>query len=203
MLSSQVEAGTAKDMTRLEGVEVGEMDDLEAEELFYRYSRLERNDKGIEVEIKGIVRELGLLALAISLAATYVWRTPRLQSNIKGYLPDYRRRRNELLSRKPESLIYQYSESVLATWETSYHAIDDQCREAAALMTILPFLSFDDIFLELLGVNIQPESSGSTDDVISTTWRSIISLKKTLNLSKVEECFEVLQRYSMVQWKKD
>jgi tetratricopeptide (TPR) repeat protein len=196
-------SSTAKDMTRLEGVQVGEMKEAQAAELFYRSSRLQRDDQGVKDEIKAIVKELGYLALAVTLAATYVGRTPRLQSNIKAYLPEYRRRRHELLSRKPESLIHQYSESVLTTWETSYHAIDDQCPEASGLMTILSFLSFDDVFPQLFRVDSLTERSGSLDDVASGTWRSIISPRQTVDIYKIEECFEVLQRYSFVQWKKD
>ena len=107
-------SSTAKDMTRLEGVRVGDMKEAQAAELFYRYSRLGRDDYGIEHEVKAIVKELGHLALAVTLASTYIERTPMLQSDITVYLPEYRRRRRELLKRKPESLIYQYSESVLA-----------------------------------------------------------------------------------------
>jgi hypothetical protein len=35
---------TAKDMTRLDGVHMGEMEEVEATELFYRYSRLQQDD---------------------------------------------------------------------------------------------------------------------------------------------------------------
>ncbi|KAH0562801.1 hypothetical protein GP486_002573 [Trichoglossum hirsutum] len=196
-------SSTAKDMTRLDGVHVGEMEEAQAAELFYRYSRLQRDDRGVEDEIRAIVKELGHLALAVTLAATYVGRTPRLQSNIKAYLPEYRRRRHELLSRRSESLIHQYSESVLTTWETSYHAINDQCPEASILMTMLSFLSFDDVFPRLFSVDRQTESTGSTDNVAGITWRSIISPRQTVNIHKIEECFEMLQRYSFVQWKKD
>jgi hypothetical protein len=101
-------------MTRLEGVHVGE---AQAMELFYSYSKLRRDTSEVEQKIGVIVDELGNLALAITLASTYVWRTPRLQANIKSYLPEYRRRRQELLQRKPERLIHQYGESVLTTWK--------------------------------------------------------------------------------------
>jgi hypothetical protein len=111
-------SSTAKDMTRLEGVQVGDMEEAQAAELFYRYSRLRRDNHDVEYAVKAIVKELGYLALAVTLSSTYVGRTPRLQSDITAYLPEYRRRRRELLKRKPESLIHQYSESVLTTWET-------------------------------------------------------------------------------------
>ena len=115
---------TARDMTRLGGVHVKEMmEEAQATELFYRYSQLQRHSQSVGDEIRTIVKELEYLALAVTLAATYVGRTPRLQSDIAAYLPDYRRRRRELLNRKPESLVHQYSESVLTTRETSYQTI--------------------------------------------------------------------------------
>jgi hypothetical protein len=102
-------------MTPLKGVQVGEMEEAQAAELFYWYSQLQWDSQGLEDEIRAIVKELGYLALAVTLAATYVGRTPLLQSDIKAYLPEYRQRRHELLKRKPEILIHQYSKSVLTT----------------------------------------------------------------------------------------
>ena len=190
-------SSTAKDMTRLEGVQVGDMEEAQAAELFYRYSQLRCDDHGIEHEVKAIVKELGHLALAVTLASTYVGRTPRLQSDITVYLPEYRRRRRELLKRKPESLIHRYNESVLTTWETSYDAVHEQSPEASTLMSMLSFLSFDDIFLELFGINRQVESTGSTYNTAETVSTPF------MNTYKLEECFEMLQRYSFVQWKED
>ena len=57
-------------------------------------------------EVKAIAKELGYLALAVTFVSTYVGTTPRLRSDIKAYLPEYKRRRRELLKRKPESFIY-------------------------------------------------------------------------------------------------
>jgi tetratricopeptide (TPR) repeat protein len=190
-------SSTAKDMTQLEGVLVGEMEEAQAAELFYRYSRVRRDDEGVKHEVKAIAKELGYLALAVTLAATYVGRTPRLRSDIKAYLPEYKLRRRELLKRKPESLIHQYSESVLTTWETSYRAIHEQDPMASTLMTMLSFFSFDDIFPQLFEVGRQPERWGSTDDAARNSY--IL----TGNIYKLEECFEMLRRYSFVQWKED
>lgn len=157
-------SSTAKDMTRLEGVQVGEMEAGQAAELFQKYARIYHNGVSTKDKVLCIVKELGCLALAVTLAATYVGRTPRLQSNIKAYLPEYRERRRELLQRKPESLVHQYSESVLTTWETSYAAIAGQCVEASVLMTILSFLSFDDIYLGLFCTNKEVSSVGRIAD---------------------------------------
>ncbi|PVH90208.1 hypothetical protein DM02DRAFT_636994, partial [Periconia macrospinosa] len=193
-------SSAAADMTRLEGVQVGEMEGAQAVELFYRYTRLPRDDVEIHDEVKKIVKELGCLALAVTLAGAYVGTTPRLRSNIKAYLPEYRQRRRELLQRKPESLVHQYSESVLTTWETSHRAVAEQCPEASVLMTMLSFLSFDDIFPGLFIVNEQMEMVNEEEDA---NWRSLISPGQPLDTYKIEECFRVLQKYSLVQWKAD
>jgi tetratricopeptide (TPR) repeat protein len=188
-------SNTAKDMTRLEGVQVGDMEEAEAVQLFCGYSRLRQNDQ--ITEVKAIVKELGYLALAVTLASTYVGRTPRLQSDIKAYLPEYRQRRRQLLERKPERLIHQYSESVLTTWETSYQAIHEQSPDASTLMTMLSFFGFDDIFLQLFGTSRRLKNIVSNDSGVE------VSSTVTEDTYKLEKCFETLQRYSLVQWKED
>ena len=193
-------SSTAKDMTRLEGVQVREMEEAQAVELFYRYSQLNRNHQEIEnEEVKAIVKEFGYLALAVTLAGTYVGQTPRLQSDIKAYLPEYQLRRRELLSQTLERLIHQYSESVLTTWETSYQAIIDHYPEASTLMTMLSFLSFDDIFLQLFSTG----STDSIDDAATANWISILFPGQVVDIHKMEDCFKILRKYSFVQWKAD
>jgi tetratricopeptide (TPR) repeat protein len=192
---------TAKDMTRLDGVHVGEMEEAEATELFYQYAQLRRNNQEAEhKEVKAIIKELGYLALAVTLAGTYVGQSPRLQSDIKAYLPEYRSRRRELLKRNPEQLIHQYSESVLTTWETSYQAIVDHYPEASTLMTMLSFLSFDDIFLPLFGIR-SIVTTTLADDAATVSWRSILFPSRVVDIYLMEQCFQVLQKYSFVQWK--
>ena len=56
--------------------------------------------------------------------------------------------------------IYQYSESVLTTWETTYDAVHKQSPEASTLMSMLSILSFDEIFLELSGIDRQTGKHG-------------------------------------------
>lgn len=209
-------SSTAADMTEVKGVQVGEMEEAQAAELFHQYSELPREVVEIADEVRAITKELGHLALAVTLAATYVGSTPRLQSDIKAYLPEYRRRRRELLRRKPESLVHQYNESVLTTWETSYQAVVDRCPEAAVLMTILSFLNFDDIFLAFFNTDDQSRDSRdrveadvestenyTAEDEAGTSWRHIVSPERILDVYKIEECFAVLQRYSFVRWKAD
>jgi tetratricopeptide (TPR) repeat protein len=190
-------SATAKDMTALDGVEVGEMEEEQAVDLFYALSTLKDRGQPTNDEITLIVEELGLFALAVTLAGTYVAQTPRLLDDIKQYLPEYRERRRKLLSQKPKRLVHQYGESVLTTWEASFKAVQRQCAEACRLLTLLAFLGFDDIFLELFDPKTlnQDSSSGS--------WKPLISSDVSLDKYKIEECFRVLQTYSLVQRKEN
>ena len=77
-----------------------------------------------EGKVECIVRELGCLVLAVNIVGTYVSRTPRLLSDVRGYLPEYGQCRQELLSRKPEKPVYQYGQSVLMIWEMSFRAVN-------------------------------------------------------------------------------
>src|ERR1700743_1506152 len=142
-------------------------------------------------EIKRIADELGCLALAINLAGTYVRETPRLQSNVSRYLPEYRQRRKELLQRKPIQQVHQYNESVLTTWETSRCAVQDQYPAAANLLTILAFLSYDDIYLDLFGVEdaaIQKKHEEDTGQH-AAAWKTQLFPQEQLSLYMIEECF--------------
>ena len=146
-------SGTAKEMTRLKAVEVGEMEPSEATELFQRMAKMrEIGSEAIE-EIVRIVKELGCLALAITLAGSYVSVTPRLSSDIRRYLPEYRQRRKELLQRRPKQHVHRYGASVLSTWESSFEAIAMQNPAAARLLCLLAFMNFEDIFVDLFGAD--------------------------------------------------
>lgn len=90
-------SSTAKEMITLDAVEVAEMEPSEARELFQRYAKLTEEGPDIRKEVDGVVRELGYLALAITLAGSSVLVTVRLSSDIRRYLPKYRKRRKELL----------------------------------------------------------------------------------------------------------
>ena len=81
-------SSTAKDITTLDAVEVAEMEPPEARELFQRYVKLTEEELDVIREVDEIVRELGYLALAITLAGSYVSVTARLSSDIGRYLPE-------------------------------------------------------------------------------------------------------------------
>jgi hypothetical protein len=195
---------TVKDMTLLDGVEVGEMEEGQALDLFYALSKLKDRSQDTEDEIKRVVKELGCFALAVTLAGTYVLQTPRLLRDIKQYLPEYRDRRRKLLSQKPKELINQYSESILTTWETSFQAVGRQCVGACRLLTLLAFLDFNDIFLGLFVPDVEPgEEEWPGQFRAGGSWRLAVAPSDVLDMYWIEECFRVLQTYSLVQWKED
>jgi tetratricopeptide (TPR) repeat protein len=193
----------ARDMTHLEAVEVGEMTPVEAAELFKKSAKLNHIDQDIEKEVALIIEELGCLALAITLAGSYVAATPRLCYDIRQYLDEYRTQRKRLLSHKPTRYTHQYGESVLSTWETSFHAITAHSLVASRLLSLLAFLNSNDIWLGLFnrscigsGVSLQAKTSRQT-------WQSLVSPETPLDLYALESAFTVLQTYSLVQWKLD
>ena len=140
----------AQMITSLEAVEVGGLTEAEACTLFRNYAKTLARDTQVEKEIVKIVTELGLLALAITLAGSHVAVTPRLKSNIALYLPEYNKNRKLLLSRKAVPNIHSYSHSVLSTWETSFNAMRQHDEFAARVLCQLAFLNFDEIFTELI-----------------------------------------------------
>ena len=205
-------SSTAKEITTLDAVEVAEMESLEARELFRRYAKLTEEGLDITREVDEIVRELGYLALAITLAGSYVSVTPRLSSDIGRYLPEYRQRRKELLQRRAQRHIHQYGESVLSTWEASFQAIENHNPCAARLLSLLAFVNFEDIFLGLFdgdGADVLAsaprrvtESSNAT--ILSNeTWQSFLFSEQQWTVNELESAFETLQSYSLIQWKSD
>ena len=205
-------SSTAKEMTTLDAVEVAEMEPSEARELFRRYAKLTEEGLDMTREVDKIVRELGYLALAITLAGSYVSVTPRLSSDIGRYLPEYRQRRKELLQRRATRHIHQYGESVLSTWEASFEAIENHNPCAARLLSLLAFVNFEDIFLGLFdgdGVDVLAsalsritESSNATT-LSNKTWQSFLFSEQQWTINELESAFEALQSYSLIQWKSD
>ena len=205
-------SATAKEITQLEAVEVAEMEPMEATELFQRSARIAEVGPDVTREINAIVNELGHLALAITLAGSYVSVTPRLSSDIQRYLPEYRQRRKELLRRRPKQHVHQYGESVLSTWEASFEAIENHNSAAARLLGLLAFVSFEDISMSLFDMD-------GADALVSTSthagegpgaevssgqrWRSFLSGGQGWSVYDLESAFETLQNYSLVQWRAD
>jgi hypothetical protein len=88
------------------------MEATEAAELFQKCAKLKSPGPDVNTEMLRIVVKVGKLALAITPAGPYITATPRLRSDIRLYLPEYRERRKQLLSMKAKKLIHRYGESV-------------------------------------------------------------------------------------------
>jgi GTPase SAR1 family protein len=99
-------SSSAKEMTTLDTVEVADMEPPEALELFARCAKMKEKSQDIIAEVARIVKEVGYLALAITLSGSYVSVTPRLSSDIRKYLPEYRQRRKELLRQRAKQHIH-------------------------------------------------------------------------------------------------
>ena len=164
----------AVDMTTLEAVHVANMDLWEAAELFRRCAKLNHTTVEVENEICLIVEKLGFFPLAIALAGSYVSMAPHLSNDVTKYLPEYRKRRRQLLNLKPSKLVHRYGASVLSTWETSFAVIAHQSPVASKLLSLLGFLNSEDIFFDLFNatetfvVDLAPGMKPSPSDPLST-----------------------------------
>ena len=190
----------AQEMTALEALEAADMEPAEAVELFRSSAKLGQTGSEVEEEILLIVKELGYLALAVTLASSYVAATPRLSSDLGQYLPEYRDRRKQLLNRKPQKYIHRYGESVLSTWEASFSAIARHSPMAARMLSLLAFLNFDDIFLDLFRPDLS--STARLEDGVPCSgrgWWSFVAGGDIVDRYSVESAFDVLCTYSLVQ----
>jgi tetratricopeptide (TPR) repeat protein len=84
-------SSTARNMTRLDGVQVGEMEEAEAAELFFQTCHgLPRDNPAAKDDVLFIVKKVGYQARAVMIAAVYVGSIPGLQSDIEAW-PEARR----------------------------------------------------------------------------------------------------------------
>jgi tetratricopeptide (TPR) repeat protein len=128
-------------------VAVAEMSEDEAIQVFRQCARLEQRSEQGRRDILAIVQELGCLALAVTLAGSYVHETPGMSSDLGLYLTEFKVHREQLLGQRAHRVVHQYGESVLSTWEISFEAVQQQAPVAAQLLSLLAFLNFDDVFL--------------------------------------------------------
>lgn len=184
-----------------EAVGVAEMSVEEAAQLFRKCARLQQISDEDESQIELIVAELGCLALAVTMAGSYVSETPRIRSNLSLYLPEYRSNRRRLLNRKARHNIYPYQDSLLGTWEMSFSAVERQDPVAARLLTLLSVPNFDDIFLDLFSLpKLSQVSQGSNSHAVrKMQWRRLLGSDRTqIDEYTIEASFMVLQAYSLL-----
>lgn len=139
----------AQYMNSQTSVKVAEMSEDQAVSLFRKCSKLHDASEETGQQILIIVQELGCLALAVTLAGSYISETPWLSCDLRQYLHEYRTQRKQALSQKARPYKHRYSDSVLSAWEISFNAVERRSPIAARLLNLMAFLNHDDIFLGL------------------------------------------------------
>ncbi|KXJ85088.1 P-loop containing nucleoside triphosphate hydrolase protein, partial [Microdochium bolleyi] len=184
-------------LSTFEGLQVRELEGPQAASLFRRCAEIQRADEKTNQEVKEIVRELGYLALAISIAGEYVSQSPTRQADLSKYLVEYRRRRYELLAELPDDVVDKYEYSVMTVWETSYVAVKEQQPQACQLLTLLSYMDYQDIFLELFGLDSDLAAIQG-----GKPWAAIFD-DHPVNNRSLEKWFALLERYTLVQRQTD
>lgn len=119
------QAGT---LSSKEAITVAELSKVEAAELLTKCAKLKTTGEEVEMEVIPIVQELGCLALAVSLAGSYIGKTPRLSSNLMLYLPEYKAHRQRLWRAEQEAyamhkLVHAWSHDRLETAERQAYSL--------------------------------------------------------------------------------
>lgn len=180
------------EMSELPAIEVDEMRPEQAIALFQRQAKISTTTPRQEEEIGCIVRILGHLALAITLAASYVALTPRLRGNLACFLPEYQQRRKQILSQRPTWLVHQYGHSVLTTWETTFAAMEGQDPGACELLQLLSFFNHDDIPSTFPTSIVQEEVP---------TWKSVLFPSKQIDEYDIEGYLRTLASFSFIKYR--
>ena len=163
----------------LEAIEVADTELSEAVELFQRCAKNKEKGQDVEVEVGQMVKELGFLALAVTLAGSNVSMTPRLSSNIRRYLPGYSQLRKELLCRRPKQRIHQYGESVLSTREACFGANGNQSPVVVQTLCLLASINFNDIFLLLFDSSASSASQQSRHRILICSDSAVVHLSRS------------------------
>lgn len=164
-------------------------------------------------ETEEIIEKLGSPALAIVQAGWLLSSlTPRLSSEMKRYLPEYRQQRQGLHQRRLQQQIQLYEETSVSTLDASFTAIENDNPAAARLLSLLAFTNHEDIFIGLfyrdavdmvMGTSIQRVNKSKATVLPDRAWRSFLSSGQTWTLHDLEEAFETLRSFIVVQWRSD
>jgi tetratricopeptide (TPR) repeat protein len=170
-----------------EGLEIGVLSLKDAVDLLSLRSKignLSDSPKQIS-EAQRIVRELGLLPLAIEQAAAYI---REVSKDIFKFLPRYRKDRQKYHQRVPRGN-WKYQKSVTTTWRLSFEQVEQTNVTAAKLLRLLSFLNPDGILTDFL----EAGSEGLTADL-----QSIIADSDTF-----DEALSDLERWSIIRRQQD
>jgi hypothetical protein len=144
-----------KDFTSDAVFVVAEMDDEAAVRLLLDAARLMPASDEVTMLAKGIVTKLGILALAIDQAGAYIARG---ECCVYDFLDTFELHRTSLLSIDAYNRAWPSKQSVYATWELSYSAIERKAagerqqnssvtvaRNAIQLLNMLAYFHFEDV----------------------------------------------------------
>ncbi|KAM0429256.1 hypothetical protein ACHAPT_006470 [Fusarium lateritium] len=184
-------SSTARDFSTYDGVEIRTLEPTEAVNLFLACAKIEGATQDASEQAEFIADELDYLPLALTIAGSYVSRTPRLAADLSQYLKEHQERR-ELLRQEPQQLIDMYGRSLMSTWEASYTAVHNQLPDACCIFTLLGFFGKDDIHIDLFPW-VSPQEEEGHD-----SWRFNLDLKVN-GVSDLEKCFSILEQYCMIQ----
>lgn len=182
---------TARNLSTFEGVDVRELNPNEAVNVFLNCSKITTGGFNT-TDVDALVKELGYLPLAITLAGIYISQTPRLASNLSQFLQEFNEQRDRLLTRKPNKSLHGYSLNMMTTWEMSLAAASSEEPEVRRLLDLLSFLYYDDICIQLLLPNY-PQSS-----TFSASWSSVFQISH-IDIHTLDGCFSALEKYSLIQ----
>ncbi|CCA75073.1 related to tetratricopeptide repeat domain protein-Neosartorya fischeri [Serendipita indica DSM 11827] len=110
-------------------IPVGNLEESEAVELLHVIANVTPPSNVRSLEI---VRELGMLALAITQAGTYIRKTRRLDT----YLDTFRKHHNRLLRKKPD-IGSEYTSSTYAAFDLSFEYLPPKAQELLKLCAFL------------------------------------------------------------------
>ncbi|CCA76280.1 related to kinesin light chain [Serendipita indica DSM 11827] len=129
-------------------VHVGDLEDNEAVNLLHTIANVA---PASDVESLKIVRELGMLALAITQAGAYIGNTRRLDT----YLDTFHEHRDQLLRSKPE-IDAEYAFSTYAAFDLFFKNLPENTQE---LLKLCASLHYSLIPIDLFRRSIQSEFS--------------------------------------------
>ena len=152
-----------------------------------------------EEEMRKIISELGSFALAIQLTGSYISQTPRIQTDLSRYLPEYRKRRKQLLDNTP-SLADQYTMSVISSWEVLFESLSRVSIIAANLLSFLSFIDSTDIsesWFENFWEFMQTNGNDIVEEVRHC--QSVISPEGPFTYYDLEQGFKILRAFSFIR----
>ncbi|CAH0004296.1 unnamed protein product [Clonostachys byssicola] len=182
-------SNAARNLSTFDGVAIDILQEEDAISAFFKSAGKEEPSADDRANAKQIVKVLGYLPLAISLAGSYVGQTPRIFSDLSLYLEEYKHRKTELWKRK--DIHHHSNHSVMTVWETSYLAVLHQSPNTCRLLSLLSFLNNEGIHINLF--------TAAESSTASMFWEPAVTTRDQASIHDVEQCLAILESYTMIQ----